>query len=215
MTLRGFVLALVLLVPTMARAEPITVGGRGRRCYPDEWRLTRSSIGFRPFWLAGVSWDGLNTWRQLSPRRLRRGQSRVPQRWQRELYVLPLRRGHLRLDEDRRHHQLVERRHWDDVRTARSPMTPAPATTRTHGTIRVSSRSFAWWVPSRPITSSASRTSRSVSSTTIATTTTTWSKFETHSVPEPGTLLLLSGGMVALAARRKLTARKARSVATV
>ena len=27
MTLRGFVLALVLLVPTVARAEPISVGG--------------------------------------------------------------------------------------------------------------------------------------------------------------------------------------------
>ena len=41
-------------------------------------------------------------------------------------------------------------------------------------------------------------------------------KFETpQPVPEPGTLLLLGSGMAALAARRKLAARKARGAATV
>jgi hypothetical protein len=34
-------------------------------------------------------------------------------------------------------------------------------------------------------------------------------------VPEPATLLLLGSGMAALAARRKLAARKARGAATV
>ncbi len=41
-------------------------------------------------------------------------------------------------------------------------------------------------------------------------------RFETpHSVPEPGTLLLLASGMAAFVARRKLTTRKARGAATV
>lgn len=40
-------------------------------------------------------------------------------------------------------------------------------------------------------------------------------RFETHSVPEPGTLLLLGSGMAALAVRKKLAARKARTEATV
>ncbi len=40
-------------------------------------------------------------------------------------------------------------------------------------------------------------------------------KFDAQPVPEPGTLLLLGSGMAALAARRKLAARKARGEATV
>ena len=40
-------------------------------------------------------------------------------------------------------------------------------------------------------------------------------KFETHSVPEPGTLLLLGSGMAALAVRKKLAGRKARTEAAV
>jgi hypothetical protein len=40
-------------------------------------------------------------------------------------------------------------------------------------------------------------------------------KFETQPVPEPGTLLLLGSGMAALAVRRKLAARKARTEVAV
>jgi hypothetical protein len=38
-------------------------------------------------------------------------------------------------------------------------------------------------------------------------------KFDTHPVPEPGTLLLLASGIVALAARKRLAARKTRGEA--
>ena len=41
------------------------------------------------------------------------------------------------------------------------------------------------------------------------------SRFEAHSVPEPGTLLLLGSGMAALAVRKKLAARKARTEVAV
>lgn len=40
-------------------------------------------------------------------------------------------------------------------------------------------------------------------------------RFETHSVPEPGTLLLLGSGMAALAVRKKVAARKVRTEAAV
>ena len=41
------------------------------------------------------------------------------------------------------------------------------------------------------------------------------SRFEAHSVPEPGTLLLLGSGMAALAVRKKLAGRKARTEVAV
>jgi hypothetical protein len=40
-------------------------------------------------------------------------------------------------------------------------------------------------------------------------------RFEAHSVPEPGTLLLIGSGMVALAVRKKLASRNARTEAAV
>jgi len=59
MTLRGFVLALVLLVPTFARAEPISVGGTWTSATVTSSGLSTQSLGLAPFW-AGDSWDGLN-----------------------------------------------------------------------------------------------------------------------------------------------------------
>lgn len=58
MTLRGFVLALVLLVPTIARAEPISIGGSWSSVSVTG-SLTTGALGLTPFW-AGDSWDGLN-----------------------------------------------------------------------------------------------------------------------------------------------------------
>ncbi len=74
MTLRGFVIALVLLVPTIARAEPISLAGTWSLATVTSSGLTTQSLGLTPFW-SGESWDGLNL------TRLRREQSRVPQRW--------------------------------------------------------------------------------------------------------------------------------------
>jgi hypothetical protein len=59
MTLRGFVLALVLLVPTIARAEPISLGGTWSSVNATSSGLSTEALALTPFW-AGDSWDGLN-----------------------------------------------------------------------------------------------------------------------------------------------------------
>ena len=57
MTIRGFVVLLVLLVPAVARAEPISAGGVWTSTAFPARNPSVQSLELKPFW-AGDSWDG-------------------------------------------------------------------------------------------------------------------------------------------------------------
>ena len=214
MTLRSFVIALALLVPTVARAEPITVGGI--------WSPTATqSIGegpqplvLLPFW-SGVSWDG----------------------WDRGVNYLLDEYGAIELDYLNDGHGSYTSFRFDEDIFGLTKIGGITAWTngaigrRSDGAFTYDSgtgyQSNSWDNPGQfalfrlvgpesthyflgieDIPLSFAHNDRDYNDYVA--------KFETHSVPEPGTLLLLGAGFAAFAARRKLADRKARSsIATV
>lgn len=215
MTLRAFVLALVLLVPTIARAEPISVGGAWSTV-PGTSSLTAASLELLPFW-AGESWDGPNLgvnnlladYGATNLEYLNDGSGRYTSfLFEEDIFNLSKIGGITAWSNG-----WIGRR--DDgaftynTGTGHLPTTNSWDDPGQFALFRlVTAETIYYFLGIEDIPVGFEQNDRDYNDYVV--------KFETpHSVPEPGTLLLLGSGMVAFAARRKLAARKARGAATV
>ena len=213
MKLRTFVLVLVLLVPSMAKAGPISVGGTWSPASTASSDPTLQSLELSPFW-AGASWDGwhkgvnylLEAYGATELEYLNDGSGNYTSfRFEEDIFNLTKIGGITA---------------WTQGTFGRRA---DGAFTYDSGTGRVSN---SWDNPGQyalfrivlpevthyflgieDILLSEPLNDRDYNDYVV--------KFDAQPVPEPGTLLLLGSGMAALAARRKLAARKARGEATV
>jgi len=216
MTLRGFVLALVLLVPTIARAEPISVGGTWSSATVTSGGLTTESIGLTPFW-AGDSWDGLN--KGISYLLADHGVANLEY-----LNDGSGKYTSFLFDEDIFNMTKIGGiTAWTNGSLGRTdngaftyntgnaflPTTNSWDNPGQFALFRlVTAETIYYFLGIEDIPLSFALNDRDYNDYIV--------KFETpQPVPEPATLVLLGSGMAALAARRKLAARKARGAATV
>ena len=213
MNVRGFILVLALLVPSAAMADPISVGGM--------WSLTSApvsgdplqSLEPMPFW-SGTSWDGqfmgvgylIDAYGTEGLEYLHDGTGRSTNFLFDDEILNPTRiygitgwtNGVFGRREDGAftYDSGTGRvsNSWDSGEQYALFRLVGPETTR-------------YFLGIEDILLSEVLNDRDYNDYVVT--------FETASVPEPGTLLLLCSGMAALAARRKLAARKAGAAASV
>jgi hypothetical protein len=213
MTLRALILVLALLVPSAALADPISIGGMwSAASTPASGDPTGQPLGVQPFW-TGTSWDGpllgvgylIDAFGTQGLEYLHDGTGHYTSfRFDDEILNLTRINGitwnpgvfGLRTDGVFTYDAGPGRvsNSWDDGQQF--------ALFRLVGT-----ESTRYFLGIEDIPLSIGHNDRDYNDY-VAT-------FETAHVPEPGTLLLLSVGMAALAVRKKRGARKARADATV
>lgn len=213
MTLRALVLVLALLVPSAALADPISVGGMwSATSAPSSGDPTGQPLGVQPFW-SGASWDGpllgighlINAFGAEGLEYLHDGTGHYTSfRFEEEL--LNLRRINgitwnpgvfgLRADGVFTYDAGPGRvsNSWDSGQQYALFRLVGVETTH-------------YFLGIEDILLSDPHNDQDYNDYVVT--------FETASVPEPGTLLLLSTGVAALALRKKRGARKARVEATV
>jgi hypothetical protein len=216
MTLRGFVLALVLLVPTVARAEPISVGGMWSSATLTSGGLGTETLGLTPFW-DGDSWDGLNMgvsylladYGVANLEYLNDGSGSFTSfRFEEDIFNMT-RIGGITSWTNGSVGRRADGAFTYDTGTGFVPITNSWDNPEQFALFRlVTPETIHYFLGIEDIPLSFGPTDRDYNDHVV--------RFETpHSVPEPGTLLLLASGMAAFVARRKLTTRKARGAAAV
>jgi hypothetical protein len=215
MTFRGFVLALVLLAPTVARAELISVGGMWSSTTLTSGGLTAEPLGFTPFW-AGDSWDGLNM--DVSYLLADYGVANLEYltdssgnytsfRFEEDIFDTT-RIGGITAWTNGSLGRRADGAFTYDTGTGLVPITNSWDNPEQFALFRlVTAETIHYFLGIEDIPLSSPVSDRDYNDHIV--------RFETHSVPEPGTLLLLASGMAAFVARRKLTTPKARGAATV
>ena len=208
MTLRVFVLVLALLVPSAALADPISIGGTwSATSTPSSGDPTGLPLGLQPFW-SGTSWDGpflgvgylIDAFGTEGLEYLHDGTGHYTSfRFEEEILnvrringITAWTRGVFgrRADGAFTYDSGTGRvsNSWDSGQQYALFRLVGPETTR-------------YFLGIEDILLSETNNDRDYNDYVVS--------FETASVPEPGTLLLLSTGMAALALRKKRGARKA------
>ena len=216
MAYRGFVLALVLLVPTIARAEPISIGGSWSSVTLTSGGLATESLEIAPFW-AGDSWDGLNMdvsylladYGVANLEYLNDGSGNYTS-FLFEEDIFNLRKiGGITAWTNGSVGRRDDGAFTYNTGTGFLPTTNSWDNPEQFALFRlVTAETIYYFLGIEDIPLSFELSDRDYNDHIVT--------FETpRAVPEPGTLLLLASGMAALVARRKLTTRKAGGAATV